>query len=117
MMTNLNVLSIFLFILKASSVISNESSSILDRHILLLGGNPEAETFGEVITSDGNSCQFSGIKEMYHGMGGLFENIPTFCGGTTPILECYQLEGESFVIQSDLMLEKPLKSAAYTSYK
>ena len=117
MMTNLKVLSIFLLTLKSSFVISNETSSTFDRHISLLGGNAESEAFGEVITSDGSSCQYSGIKDLYHGMGGLFENVPTFCGGSTPILECYQLEGESFVAQSDLMLEKPLKSAAYTSYK
>ena len=98
-------------------MISNESSSILGRHILLLGGNAESETFGEVITSDGSSCQYSGIKELYHGMGGLFENVPIYCGGTTPMLECYQLEGESFVAQPNLMLETPLKSAAYTSYR
>ena len=117
MMTNLKVLSIFLLILKSSFVISNESSSILGRHILLLGGNAESEAFGEVITSDGSSCQYSGTEEMYHGMGGLFENVPTFCGGSNTIVECYQLEGESFVAQPDLMLETPLKSAAYTSYR
>ena len=117
MMTNLKVLSIFLLILKSCFGISNESSSILDRHILLLGGNAESDVFGEVITSDGSSCQYSGIKELYYGMGGLFENIPTFCGGTTSVLECYQLEGESFVAQPNLVLETPLKSAAYTSYR
>ena len=117
MMTNLKVLSIFLLILKSSSVISNESSSILDRHILLLGGNPETEDFGEVITSDGSSCQYSGIEALYHGMGGLFENVPTYCGGSTPTLQCYQLEGESFVSKPNVMLERPLKSAAYTSYR